>query len=126
VSKWFNNQDETNIHICALTVFEIAKNAARRAKKEGNTAQTRKIEAWLVQLKTDFGSRILSLNAIAAEDWGRMIGTRDKHLIDTGIAAIAKENKFHVVTRNAKDFVARGATVTNPFHDPVKVIAATT
>ena len=122
VSKWFDRRvDETEIFISVITIFEKAKNASYLARK-GKANDAAKAEATINYLKTTFLNRILSLNGIAAEDWGRMIGTQDKHLLDTAIAAIAKQRNFHVVTRNARHFVARGATVTDPFHDPERVI----
>jgi toxin FitB len=123
VMKWYLNLDETEIYLSAITIFEMAKNASRLARK-GKAADAAKAEAaTLSKLKTMFFHKILALGAIAAEDWGRMIGTKETDLWDTATAAIAKEASFHVATRNVTDYVSRGATVTNPFHDPVRVIA---
>jgi predicted nucleic acid-binding protein len=121
VIKWFNAQNETDIFLSVITIFEKTKNAAHLTKK-GQQADAAKAEATLAILKTAFSNRILSLNPDAAEDWGRMMGMQDKHPWDTATAAIAKQANFHVATRNEKHFVIRGATVTDPFYDPARVI----
>jgi predicted nucleic acid-binding protein len=123
VSKWFDSLNETDIFISVITIFEKSKNATHLAKK-GNATDAAKAEATLNSLKTVFADRIISLDATAAEDWGRMMGKQDKHPWDTAVAAIAKQAKFHIASRNAKHFVFRGATVTDPFHNPARVLTA--
>ena len=121
VLAWFASIDETEIYLTATTIFERAKNTARLAKK-GKARDAAQAEQTLTALKTTFADRILPLDANAAEDWGKMIGQRERNLWDTGAAAIAKQCNYYIATRNVSDFTERGATVVNPFESPVRVI----
>ena len=121
VMAWYATLDETDIFLTVTTIFERAKNASRLARR-GQANHAARAEATLTTLKTAFADRILPLNASAAEDWGRMIGERERATMDTAAAAIAKQSNFYVATRNVSDFTQRGATVVNPFENPARVV----
>jgi predicted nucleic acid-binding protein len=120
VQDWYDGIDETDIHLCVVTIFERAKNASRLSRN-GRTQDAQKAETTLAKLKTVFGKRILHLEVSAADDWGRMQGQKEGHLMDCAIAAIARHHKFMVATRNGQDYVGRGAIWINPFVRPAKV-----
>ncbi len=62
--------------------------------------------------------RILPVDSAVAQEWGRMLATREKHIDDAGIAATAKTHGLTVVTRNVADFRGRGVPLLNPYKDP--------
>jgi predicted nucleic acid-binding protein len=68
-----------------------------------------------------FADRILAIDVIVAEDWGRMLGSQNKHINDAAVAAVAKRHNFMVATRNVNDYVGRGATVINPYDAPASI-----
>ena len=117
VRTWYDGLDETKIFLSVIAIMEKSRGAARAAKK-GDTVMAAKVERTLAELKENFADRILAIDTEAAEDWGRMLGARDKHVNDTAVAAIAKRHKFMVATRNVPDYVGRGATVINPYENP--------
>ena len=120
VTTWYNDIDETNIYLSVIAILEKSKNATTAAKK-GNADVAALVEKTLATLKRVFADRILALDAEAAEDWGRMLGTQNKHVNDAAVAAIAKRHKFMVATRNVEDYVGRGATVINPYEAPAVI-----
>jgi predicted nucleic acid-binding protein len=120
VQNWYDGIDESQIYLSVIAVLENSKNAATAAKR-GDAKTAAKVEQTLAVLKGMFADRILAIDAIAAEDWGRMLGAQNKHVNDTAVAAIAKRNNFMVVTRNVLDYVGRGATVINPFEQPASI-----
>jgi predicted nucleic acid-binding protein len=85
-----------------------------------NTAKRAALEAFLVELKARFGSRILPVDEAVAERWGRMtaaLAARGVALpaIDSLIAATALEHDLAIVTRNEEDFRRASIPVVNPF-----------
>ena len=71
-------------------------------------------------LRTSLGSRVLPVGEQTAEHWAdirasaRMRG-KTVPAVDALIAATASEHHLTIVTRNARDFVAAGAKVLNPW-----------
>jgi predicted nucleic acid-binding protein len=126
VLNWYRSIDETEIYLCVLTLIEISKNATRLSKR-GEREMAAKVEDRLATLKALFAGRILALDVPAAEDWGRMLGEKEKEKgsWDAGIAAIAKQHEFVVATRNVKDYAVRGATVIDPFKKPAAITKPT-
>jgi toxin FitB len=121
VQRWYDKLNETDIFLSVFAIKEKSKGAVMAAKR-GDAATAAKVEASLSKLKAIFAGRILSLDAVAAEDWGRMIGAKNSHVDDKGLAAIAKGRNFVVATRNVPDFVGRGAKVVNPYEADPKII----
>ena len=120
VMTWYGSVDETDVYLSVIAIFEKSRNAATLTKK-GDPRFAALAEWTLATLKRIFADRILAIDAAAAEDWGRMLGAKDKHTFDTAIAAIAKQYNFTVVTRNVSDYVERGVTVLDPFKNPPKI-----
>jgi predicted nucleic acid-binding protein len=117
VRAWYDGLDETKIFLSVIAIMEKSKGAQKAAKK-GDAATAAKVERTLADLKEGFADRILAIDTEVAEDWGRMLGVQDKHVNDAAVAAIAKRHKFMVATRNAPDYIGRGATVINPYKNP--------
>jgi predicted nucleic acid-binding protein len=117
VQTWYDRLDETEIYLSVIAILEKSKSAAKAAKK-GDAVTAALVEKTLVILKETFADRILPIDAIVAEDWGRMLGARDKDSNDAATAAIAKRHNFMVATRNASDYIGRGATLINPYENP--------
>jgi predicted nucleic acid-binding protein len=120
VMKWYDGIDETQIYLSVIAIMEQSRNATTLARSRNDAAG--KVENALSALKTAFINRILALDAVAAEDWGRMLGTKNKNVNDAVVAAIAKRHNFVVATGNVKHYVGRGAMVVNPFETPPQVV----
>jgi predicted nucleic acid-binding protein len=120
VQNWYDGLDETQIFLSVIAILEQSKSAATAARK-GDTEVAVRVERTLALLKEMFADRILAIDVIVAEDWGRMLGSQNKHINDAAVAAVAKRHNFMVATRNVNDYVGRGATVINPYDAPASI-----
>ena len=62
-----------------------------------------------------FGERVLPIDQLVVDEWGRMVATRSVPPIDALLAATAKGHRMTLVTRNLSDVAGLGAEVLNPF-----------
>ena len=63
----------------------------------------------------DYQGQILSLDAEAAQVWGRLRVPHPENALDKQIAATALVFDLAVVTRNVNDFLATGTRIVNHF-----------
>ncbi|MDP7151730.1 MAG: PIN domain-containing protein, partial [Paracoccaceae bacterium] len=75
------------------------------------------LEAWLEEVVSGFGDRVLHVDAQVADEWGRMNAIRPLPVIDALIAATARANGLIFVTRNGTDVQGVGVEILNPFAD---------
>lgn len=61
-----------------------------------------------------YGDRLLPIDTLVADDWGRLRAVRTLPVVDTLIAATARVHDLTLVTRNEKDFADLGVTILNP------------
>jgi len=64
-----------------------------------------------------FSGRILPVDLVIADEWGRMNAARTLSVIDGLLAATAKVHDLTLATRNIADVKDVGARIVNPF-DP--------
>lgn len=107
---------EQDLFLSAISVGEIARGIA--LLKPGRK-RTRYAE-FLNDLRAQFGSRILSIDADCANLWGEIAGrasSKGKTLpvFDGLIAAAAIHHGLHVMTRNEDDFRESGVFLINPW-----------
>ena len=73
---------------------------------------------WLeVELPQYFRGRVLSVNAITADRWGRLLGSAARPLpaVDSLLAATALQHDLTVVTRNTAGFEGLSVRLINPW-----------
>ena len=116
VVKWKRSVDDTELAICVLTLWEKRKGTEAQRSKEPDLVDE-KLKA-LTVFEDSFGDRLLGLDPQAAREWATFVGRQDKHRIDAGIAAIAKQHGLIVVTRNLGDFERFKVPCLDPFRDP--------
>jgi predicted nucleic acid-binding protein len=73
------------------------------------------LENWLERLLSDYSEKILGLDTVSAQLWGRLRVPNPENSIDKQIAAIALVHDLIVVTRNITDFDSTGVATFNPF-----------
>jgi predicted nucleic acid-binding protein len=59
--------------------------------------------------------RVLPVDQLVADEWGRMSAKRIVSLIDALLAATAKVHRMTLATRNLSDVADLGADILNPF-----------
>ena len=112
VIAWLESVDDDELHLSAVTLGEIQ--AGIELTREQDAAKAIDIEQWADQLAKAY--RVLAMDAETFRTWARLMHKRSDTLYeDAMIAAMAKQHKLTVVTRNIKDFAGFGVPVFNPF-----------
>ena len=113
VAEWWRDVPEEDLWLSALVLGEIRKGVELARRRDPTKAAA--LEAWLDELITGFGERILALDAVVAEEWGRIGAIRTVPVIDALLAATAKAKGLTLVTRNTAEVAGLGVEVVNPF-----------
>lgn len=116
VTAWMNSVDEDQLFLSVVTLAELRYGIERMAP--GN--RRRRYEQWLGhEMPLRFEDRILSVNPIIADAWGRIVAlcaSTGKPIsgIDGFLAATAQVHSLTLVTRNVRHFTVL-KTVFNPW-----------
>ena len=113
VAAWWAGVAEDDLRVSVLVLGEIRKGVELARQRDPQKA--RALETWLKDLVSDFGDRILPVDAAVAEEWGRMAAVRSAPAIDALLAATARTNGLTLVTRNTADVAGLDVEVLNPF-----------
>jgi hypothetical protein len=97
---------------------EIRKGIERARQRD--PAQARALERWLNTVRESFAERVLPVDALVADEWGRMSAKRPLSSIDALLAATAKVHRMTLATRNLSHVADLGADVLNPFEPTTK------
>ncbi|MFC9896227.1 type II toxin-antitoxin system VapC family toxin [Nocardia sp. NPDC127579] len=114
---WLHAADEDRLHVSAITFGELRKGI--ELMPEG-ARKRRRIE-WLTgPLTHRFERRLLPVDGVVADVWGRMVARTKLAGLTIGatdvlIAATAETHGLEVVTRNVKDFEPTGVAVVSPW-----------
>jgi predicted nucleic acid-binding protein len=115
VVSWVSQANPSDLFISAMTLGEIAKGVALRAKQ--NPAQAASLRRWLAATRTEYAHRIIAIDADIAEAWGRLNAKRSLPVVDGLLAATALVRGMTLVTRNVRDIADVGVLVLNPWGD---------
>lgn len=116
VVAFFENVQEQGeeVYVSSITVGELRR-GVELIRHRGDAPQAALLERWLEGVLHNHKDNILTLDAEAAQVWGRLRVPHHEHELDKQIAAIALVNDLTVVTRNTPHFESTGARVLNPF-----------
>jgi predicted nucleic acid-binding protein len=116
---WLDSVQEDLLHLSVLTFGEIRQGVALLAEGKRRL----RLERWLeTELRMRFAGRIVPIDEDIAERWGgltaeaRRAGT-PLGVVDGLLAATALEHGLTLATRNVKDFVRLGVTLSNPWSE---------
>ncbi|MDE0372405.1 MAG: type II toxin-antitoxin system VapC family toxin [Rhodospirillales bacterium] len=113
VAKWWNGVAEDDLWLSPLVLGEIRKGVELVRPRDPGSADA--LEAWLADVMSHFGNRVLPVDTAVAEHWGRMNAIRPVPVIDALLAATAKTNSLILVTRNVAGVAGLDVDVLNPF-----------
>lgn len=113
VAAWWSAVEDRELFLSALTLGEIRRGI--EGVRPRDPAQAAALEGWLAAVTAAFGPRVLGIDAMVAEAWGRMSATRSVPVVDALLAATASVHGLVLVSRNAADVQGLGARVLDPF-----------
>ena len=112
VVAWFDNLRVEQVHLSAVTLFELQEGIERTRRQD--RAKANAIEEWVDELEKS--STVLPMDGACFRETARMIvGTQVELFYDVMIAATARLHGLTVATRNEKDFQSLGVKIVNPF-----------
>lgn len=120
VTDWLESVDESLLYLSVLTIGEIRKGLVVLTSGRRRSS----LEAWLdIELAARFAGRILPIDQLVAERWGRLAGAAQARgsplpVIDGLLAATALHHDLTVVSRNVRDFAVEGLRSLNLWEKP--------
>ena len=111
--EWLRAVDPATLFLSVITIGEIAKGIALRARTAPVAAAG--LDEWLDTLRRIYADRILAIDDAVAVAWGRLMAQRTCPTVDALIAATARVHNLVLVTRNVTDFADTGVDVVNPW-----------
>jgi len=109
---WFEEQPSESLYLSVVTLGEIRQGIEQLRRHDSRQAHS--LSAWLTDLISFYGDRLLPVDGPVADEWGRLRAVRSVPVIDALLAATARVHHLALVTRNEKDFAGLGVTTINP------------
>jgi predicted nucleic acid-binding protein len=113
VARWYDSIGDEDLFISVLVLGEIRKGAEKIRHRDPDRAKI--IEIWLSGLKDIFDDRVLPVDSLIADKWGRMSARRSVPIVDCLLAATARIHGLTIVTRNVRDYEGLDVPMINPF-----------
>ena len=113
VRAWFDSVPEPELCTSALVIGELRRGVESIGRRDGAAGVV--LEKWLLRLTSEFGRRVLPVDAVVADRWGRLSVPDPIATVDGLLAATALTYDLTLVTRNVRDVVRTGARVLDPF-----------
>jgi toxin FitB len=113
VRSWFAAIDDEDIFLSVLTIGEIRQGVERIRRRDADTATA--LDSWLGRVVETHRDRLVPIDRLVAEEWGRMNAPDPLPVVDGLLAATAKVVGLTVATRNVGDFARAGVDFVDPF-----------
>ena len=113
VAAWYRRTRQEELFLSVLVVGELRRGAERVRRRDAH--QFTALEKWLILAIDRFADRIIPVDRMVAEEWGRIDAHAQVPVVDALVAATAKVKRLTMVTRNVRDFAATDVQVLNPF-----------
>ena len=117
VVAWMNEVDEDRVFLSVISLAELRHGVERMP----TGARRRRLDEWLKEeLPLRFEGRVLLIDRVIAEAWGRILARcetagRPINTMDGFIAATAEAHRLVLVTRNVSDFEFSVKEMVNPW-----------
>ena len=117
VIGWLADADEDRVFVSVVTLAELRHGVERLAIGR----RRNRLNEWIEnELLFRFDQRILPIDAVTADAWGRIVAHRESlgrpiGTMDAFIAATAQVHKLTLATRNQNDFESSVDSIVNPW-----------
>ncbi len=117
VVAFLSEEDEETLFLSVVSLAELRRGVDRLAHGQRRL----RLDQWLREdLPARFGERLLGIDAVVADAWGRIIARRERAghpmgVMDGWIAAIAEVHGLTLVTRNVADFAGTVERILDPW-----------
>jgi toxin FitB len=115
VRAWFASVADEEIFLSVLTVGEIRRGIEQIRRRD--PAAGIALDRWLDRVVDMHRDRLVPVDRLVAEEWGRMNVPDPLPVIDGLLAATAKVTGLTLATRNVADVQRTGVDLVNPFVD---------
>ena len=113
VARWYESLAEDEVFLSVLTIGELRRGVALIRRRDSTSAD--RLDAWLAGVASGHADRILPVDAVVAERWGRLNVPGTLPVVDGLLAATALTHGLTLATRNIKDVQGTGVLCVNPF-----------
>jgi predicted nucleic acid-binding protein len=111
--RWFHETPDTSLHLSVITVGELTRGIELRRRKDAVASGA--LEQWLGRILDLHGARIIPIDRVVADRWGRLGIPDTLPASDSLIAATALVHDLTLVTRNVRDMARTGVRILDPF-----------
>jgi hypothetical protein len=112
IRAWFAESSEDELFTSVLVLGEIRRGIESIRRRDTPSALA--LEQWLHRLTTDFGERVLPVDARVADRWGILNVPDPVPTVDGLLAATALVHDLVLVTRNVRDVASTGVRLLDP------------
>jgi predicted nucleic acid-binding protein len=113
VRSWFASIEDEEIFLSVLTIGELRQGVERIRRRDPDAAI--RLDSWLARVVETHRDRLVPVDRLAAEEWGRMNVPDPVPVVDGLLAATAKAAGMTLVTRNVADVDRTGVDYLDPF-----------
>jgi predicted nucleic acid-binding protein len=116
VVAWMARLPDEACHLSVISVGELARGAARLPPG----ARRERFERWIGELISQYGARVIPVDAVIARRWGQLSGELSRKGIATSmadglIAVTSLLQGLKLATRNVEDFKPFGVEIVDPW-----------
>lgn len=116
VASWLDGVDDQDLGLSVLVIGELRRGVETLRRRDPRGASA--LERWLARVLKEYAERILPIDDLVAEEWGRLSAIRPGSVVDVLLAATARVHRLTLVTRNVRDVEWTGVAWLNPFEPP--------
>jgi predicted nucleic acid-binding protein len=113
VRDWISSVADEGLFLSVLVIGELRRGIERIARRDEASAEV--LDRWLAGIAGEYEDRILPVDVIVAEEWGRINVPDPLPVVDGLLAATAIVHDLTLVTRNTADITSSPAITLNPF-----------
>lgn len=113
---WMARLPDEACHLSVISVGELANGAGRLPPG----ARRERFERWIGELISQYGARVIPVDAVVARRWGQLSGELSRKGIVTSmadglIAVTSLLQGLKLATRNVEDFEPFGVEIVDPW-----------